>query len=65
MIALPMHPSLALPINTLKKDPKKYLKEAEDHANAQLAHKNMDLVSKVKEDGTVIVNQGVIAGCSG
>ena len=25
----------------------------------------MDLVSKVKEDGTVIVNQGVIAGCSG
>lgn len=65
MIALPMHPSLALPINTFKKDPKKYLKEAEDHANAQLAHKNMDLVSKVKEDGTVVVNQGVIAGCSG
>ena len=30
MIALPMHPSLAMPINEFKKDPKKYLKEAEE-----------------------------------
>ena len=36
MIALPMHPSYALPIHELQKDPEKYLKEAEDRANRQL-----------------------------
>ncbi len=66
MIALPMHPSYALPINELKKDPKKYLKEAQERANTQLAGKSkMDLVSKVDENGNIIVNQGIIAGCSG
>ena len=65
MIALPMHPSYALPINTLKENPLKYLKEAEDNANAQLAHANMNLVSKVREDGSIVVDQGIIAGCSG
>ena len=65
MIALPMHPSYALPINTLKENPLKYLKEAEDNANAQLAHAHMNLVSKVREDGSIVVDQGIIAGCSG
>ncbi|MDY2781102.1 MAG: hydratase [Bulleidia sp.] len=65
MIALPMHPSYALPINTLKENPLKYLKEAEDNANAQLAHANMNLVSKVRKDGSIVVDQGIIAGCSG
>ena len=65
MIALPMHPSYALPINTLKENPLKYLKEAEDNANAQLTQANMNLVSKVREDGSIVVNQGIIAGCSG
>ena len=65
MIALPMHPSYALPINTLKENPLKYLKEAEDNANAQLARANMNLVSKVREDGSIVVDQGIIAGCSG
>lgn len=65
MIALPMHPSYALPINTLKENPLKYLKEAEDNANAQLTHANMNLVSKVRKDGSIIVDQGIIAGCSG
>ena len=65
MIALPMHPSYALPINTLKENPLKYLKEAEDNANAQLTHANMNLVSKVRKDGSIVVDQGIIAGCSG
>jgi aconitate hydratase len=66
MIALPMHPSYALPINTLKKDPQKYLKEAQDRANHQLNGKvKMDLLSKIQKDGTIHVDQGIIAGCSG
>lgn len=66
MIALPMHPSYAMPINELKKDPKKYLQEAEDRANQQLNGKvSMDLLSKVDEEGNIHVDQGIIAGCSG
>lgn len=66
MIALPMHPSYAIAINELKRDPEKYLKEAQDRANEQLSgNVEMDLVSKVDEDGNVQVDQGVIAGCSG
>ena len=66
MIALPMHPSYALPIHELLKDPKKYLQEAQTSANKQLNGKvTMDLVSKVQADGSILVDQGVIAGCSG
>ena len=66
MIALPMHPSYAIAINELKKDPKKYLGEAEDRANAQLGGKvKIDLLSKVDEEGNIHVDQGIIAGCSG
>ena len=66
MIALPMHPSYAMPIKELKKDPVRYLKEAQERSNNQLNGKvTMDLVSKVDADGNVHVDQGVIAGCSG
>lgn len=66
MIALPMHPSLAISIHQLQKDPYRYLKEAEVRADQQLNGKvHMDLVSKIKEDGKVHVDQGIIAGCSG
>ena len=65
MIALPMHPSFALPINELKKDPVRYLKEAQDRANAQLKHNKFDLLSKVDDKGQIHVDQGVIGGCSG
>ncbi len=65
MIALPMHPSLAIAINKLKENPKKYLKEAEDNANKQLSSTKMDLLSKLNENGDILVNQGIIAGCSG
>lgn len=66
MIALPMHPSLAISIHELQKNPKKYLQEAQDNANKQLSGKSqMNLVSKINEEGKVIVNQGIIAGCSG
>lgn len=66
MIALPMHPSYALPIKELLKDPRKYLQEAQDRANTQLNGKvTMDLVSKVDKENRVHVDQGIIAGCSG
>ena len=65
MIALPMHPSYALPINELKANPEKYLKEAQDRANGQLNGKvTMDLLSKIKNN-EVLCDQGIIAGCSG
>lgn len=66
MIALPMHPSFAVSVHELQKDPYKYLSEAEERANKQLNGKvHMDLVSKIRDDGKVHVDQGIIAGCSG
>ncbi len=65
MIALPMHPSYAVSIHDLLKDPYHYLKEAQDRANEQLKGKvKMDLVSKI-HGNDVYVDQGIIAGCSG
>ena len=60
MIALPMHPSYALPIKEFKKDPYTCLAKAQERCNGQI-----DLLSKIDKDGNVHVDQGVIAGCSG
>ncbi len=65
-IALPMHPSYALPIAELKSNAADILREAEEKANSQIAKTaHMDLVSKLHADGNIYVDQGVIAGCSG
>ena len=58
MIALPSHPSYAISINELKKDPYKYLKEVEERTN-------LNLVDKIDQDGNIHVDQAIIAGCSG
>ena len=65
MIALPMHPSFALPINELKKDPYKYLREAQERCEKQVGKSDMDLLSKIDKEGKIRVDQGIIAGCSG
>ena len=66
MIALPMHPSYAYPIRELKANAKDILHEIETRANEQLSGKvHMDLVSKIAADGTIRVDQGIVAGCSG
>ena len=66
MIALPMHPSYAYPIRELKANAKDLLHEIETRANEQLSGKvKMDLVSKVCADGSIYVDQGIVAGCSG
>ena len=58
MIALPSHPSYAISINELKKDPYKYLKEVEERTS-------INLVDKIDQDGNIHVDQAIIAGCSG
>ncbi len=58
MIALPSHPSYALPINELKKDPYKYFKEVEDRTG-------FNLIEKIDKEGNICVDQAIIAGCSG
>ncbi len=58
MIALPSHPSYAISINELKKDPYKYLKEVEERTT-------LNLVDKIDQDGNIHVDQAIIAGCSG
>ena len=66
MIALPMHPSYAYPIRELKANAKDILHEIETRANQQLNGKvQMDLVGKVAADGSIRVDQGIVAGCSG
>ena len=66
MIALPMHPSYAYPIRELKANARDILHEIETRANEQLSGKvHMDLVSKIAADGTIRVDQGIVAGCSG
>ncbi len=66
MIALPMHPSYAYPIRELKANAKEILQEAQDPAKRQLGGKvKMDLVGKICADGSIYVDQGVVAGCSG
>ena len=66
MIALPMHPSYAYPIRELKANAKDILHEIETRANQQLNGKvRMDLVGKVAADGSIRVDQGIVAGCSG
>ncbi|MBO6158768.1 MAG: hydratase [Firmicutes bacterium] len=51
MIALPFHPSNAVPIRELKQDPHRYLDP-------------IGLGGKIV-DGKILVDQGVIAGCAG
>lgn len=51
MIALPYHPSNALPIRELKQNPEQYLEP-------------LGLLDKITDDG-IRVDQGVIAGCAG
>ncbi len=55
MIALPFHPSNAVTVKELLKDPKKILT---DFGLEQL-------LDKVDENGRIRVDQGVIAGCAG
>ena len=65
MIALPFHPSNAYTIHEFVANAKDILAEVEAEAKKKFGKCNLDLCSKVKADGTVIADQGIIAGCAG
>lgn len=65
MIALPFHPSNAYTIHELQENPIEILKEVEEAAKAQFGDKvDFHLTDKVV-DGKIMIDQGIIAGCSG
>ena len=65
MIALPFHPSNAYTIHELQADPERILREVEEDVKKRFGDKiSVDLVSKV-QNGKVMADQGIIAGCSG
>lgn len=65
MIALPFHPSNAYTIHELQANPVEILKTVEEDAKKRFGDKiSIDLVSKV-QNGKVVSDQGIIAGCSG
>ncbi|MCL2045927.1 MAG: hydratase [Oscillospiraceae bacterium] len=66
MIALPFHPSKAVTIHELQRNPERILKEAQDECNAELdGQVLLDLLSCINEKGEVICEQGIIVGCAG
>ena len=66
MIALPFHPSKALTIHELQRDPVRILQEAQDECNKELGSQaKLDLVRCIDGNGKVAFEQGVIVGCAG
>ena len=66
MIALPFHPSKALPIHELQKNPTEILAACQADCQKSLPKTaKLDLLSCVGADGRVHCEQGVIVGCSG
>ena len=64
MIALPFHPSNAMPIAELLENPYDILKEVEERGAALLKNGKYSLTDKI-EKGKLRVSQGIIAGCAG
>ncbi|MBR2335597.1 MAG: hydratase [Clostridia bacterium] len=65
MIALPFHPSNAYTIKEFLANAKEILSEVESEAKKKFPKCSLDLVSKVQPDGSVLADQGIIAGCAG
>ncbi|HWQ58598.1 MAG TPA: hydratase [Clostridia bacterium] len=65
MIALPFHPSKAYTIHEFNARAKELLAEVEEEAKKQFPKAKTDLLSKVRPDGSVLADQGIIAGCAG
>ena len=65
MIALPFHPSNAYTIHEFLENPKAILATVEAEAKEKFPKCTYDLQSKVQADGSVLADQGIIAGCAG
>jgi len=65
MIALPFHPSNAYTIHEFLENAEEILAKVDAEAKVKFPKSNLNLVSKVREDGRVLADQGIIAGCAG
>ncbi len=65
MIALPFHPSNVYTIHDLLANPKEILASVEAEAKKSFKNCDLDLLSKIQPDGSVMADQGIIAGCAG
>ena len=65
MIALPFHPSNAYTIKEFLANSKEILASVEAEAKAKFKNTSFDLCSKIQPDGSVLADQGIIAGCAG
>ena len=64
-IAMPMHPSNTFTIHELQANAADILYQVQEEANKQIKGARMDLMSKLHSDGSIWVDQGELAGCSG
>ncbi len=64
-IAMPMHPSNTYTIHELQENAADILHLVQENANRQIKGAEMDIVSKLRPDGNIWVEQGEIAGCAG
>lgn len=65
MAALPFHPSEAVTLRELIRNPGDYLREVEKRAADQFGGKvGLQLTDKL-QNGRLVVDQGIIAGCAG
>ena len=64
-IAMPMHPSNTYTIHELQANAADILHQVQEEANKQIKGARMDLMSKLHSDGSIWVDQGELAGCSG
>ena len=64
-IAMPMHPSNTFTIHELQANAADILHQVQEEANKQIKGAKMDLMSKLHSDGSIWVDQGELAGCSG
>ncbi len=65
MIALPFHPSNVYTIHDFVANAKEILSGIEKEASETFKKANLKLVDKIQPDGSVLADQGVIAGCAG
>ena len=65
MIALPFHPSNVYTIKEFVANAKEILESVEAEAKVKFPKAKYDLLSKIQPDGSVMADQGIIAGCAG
>ncbi len=65
MIALPFHPSNVYTIHDFVANAKEILAGIEQEAAETFKKAHLKLVDKIQPDGSVLADQGIIAGCAG